>query len=37
MSPSLSLLRDGKKFLWDGRVYASPDEAVHNLWSTPGE
>ncbi len=29
MSPSLSLIRDGKKFMWDGRPYASPDEAGH--------
>ena len=29
MSPNLSLIRDGKKFMWDGRLYASPEEASH--------
>jgi hypothetical protein len=27
MSPNLSLIRGGKKFMWDGRLYASQDEA----------
>ena len=27
MSPNLSLVSDGKKFMWDGRRYASQDEA----------
>lgn len=27
MSPSLSLLCDGRKFLWDGSVYATREEA----------
>ena len=29
MSPNISLIRDGKKFMWDGRLYASQDEALH--------
>ena len=29
MSPNISLIRDGKKFMWDGRSYASQDEAHH--------
>jgi hypothetical protein len=29
MSPNISLVRDGKKFMWDGRPYASSDEALH--------
>jgi hypothetical protein len=29
MCPSLSLVRDGKKFMWDGRSYASSEEALH--------
>ncbi len=28
MKPSISLVRDGKKFMWDGRSYASSEEAV---------
>jgi hypothetical protein len=28
MKPNLSLVRDGKKFMWDGRFYASSEEAV---------
>ena len=28
MSPNLTLICDGKKFMWDGRLYASRDEAV---------
>ena len=28
MSPTLSLLRDGKKFMWDGRVYATREQAA---------
>ncbi len=27
MSPNLSLLHDGKKFLWDGSLYATREEA----------
>ena len=27
MSPTLSLISDGKKFMWDGQIYASQDEA----------
>jgi hypothetical protein len=27
MTPSLSVIRDGKKFMWDGRPYASSQEA----------
>lgn len=26
MSPNLSLLSDGKKFLWDGRLYSSRED-----------
>jgi hypothetical protein len=26
MSPNLSLIHDGKKYLWDGRVYATREE-----------
>jgi hypothetical protein len=29
MSPNLSVIRDGKKFMWDGRPYASSEEALH--------
>jgi hypothetical protein len=29
MSPNLSVIRDGKKFMWDGRPYPSQDEAFH--------
>ncbi len=28
MSPSLSLLHDGRKFMWDGQFYASREEAA---------
>jgi hypothetical protein len=28
MSPSLSLLRDEKKFMWDGCLYATRQEAA---------
>lgn len=28
MSPNLSLLQDGKKFMWDGRLYATREEAA---------
>ncbi len=28
MKPSISLVRDGKKFMWDGRSYASSEEIV---------
>ncbi len=27
MSPNLSLLKDSKKFMWDGRIYATREEA----------
>jgi len=27
MSPNLSLVHDGKKFLWDGQFYATREEA----------
>jgi len=27
MSPTLSLVLDGKKYMWDGSVYATRDEA----------
>ena len=27
MSPNLSLVSDGKKFMWDGRPYATREEA----------
>ena len=27
MSPNLSLVCDGKKFMWDGSVYATREEA----------
>ncbi len=27
MSPNLSLISDGKKFMWDGRPYATREEA----------
>jgi hypothetical protein len=26
MSPNLSLIHDGKKYMWDGRVYATREE-----------
>jgi hypothetical protein len=26
MSPNLSLICDGKKFMWDGQLYATRDE-----------
>ena len=28
MSPTLSLIHDGKKFMWDGRFYATREEAA---------
>jgi hypothetical protein len=28
MTPSLALFADGKKFMWDGRVYATREEAA---------
>ena len=28
MSPNLSLVHDGKKFLWDGNSYATQEEAA---------
>lgn len=28
MSPNLSLVQDGKKFMWDGRIYATQEEAA---------
>ncbi len=27
MNPSLSLNKDGKKFMWDGRLYDTPEDA----------
>jgi hypothetical protein len=27
MSPSLTTIRDGKKFLWDGQLYETSEEA----------
>ena len=27
MTPSLILIRDGKKFMWDGQVYSTREEA----------
>ena len=27
MSPNLSLISDGKKFMWDGRLYVTREEA----------
>jgi hypothetical protein len=28
MSPNLSIIRDGKKFMWDGQVYDNREEAT---------
>lgn len=28
MSPNLSLFRAGKKFMWDGRLYATREDAA---------
>lgn len=28
MNPNLSLISDGKKFMWDGRPYATREEAA---------
>jgi hypothetical protein len=28
MNPNLALVSDGKKFMWDGRVYATREEAA---------
>lgn len=28
MSPNLALVRDGKKFMWDGRIVDTREEAV---------
>ncbi len=28
MNPALAMVCDGKKFMWDGRSYDSPDEAA---------
>ncbi len=28
MKPDVSLVRDGKKFMWDGRPYVSSEEAL---------
>jgi hypothetical protein len=28
MSPNLMLISDGKKFMWDGRFYATEEEAA---------
>ena len=28
MNPNLSLVSDGKKFMWDGRRYATREEAL---------
>ena len=30
MSPNLSLIKVGKKFMWDGRIYATREEAASN-------
>jgi hypothetical protein len=27
MNPSVSLISDGRKFMWDGRIYDTADEA----------
>jgi hypothetical protein len=27
MSPSLAMIRNGKKFMWDGQLYDNQDEA----------
>jgi hypothetical protein len=29
MSPSLAMISDGKKFMWNGRLYDSREEASH--------
>jgi len=29
MTPSLVRMRDGKKFMWDGRVYGTREEAAN--------
>jgi hypothetical protein len=28
MSPSLSMIHDGKKFMWDGQLYDTREEAL---------
>ena len=28
MSPSLSMIRDGKKFMWDGQLYDTKEAAL---------
>jgi len=29
MSPNLSMIRDGKKFMWDGQLYDNKEAALH--------
>jgi hypothetical protein len=29
MNPNLAMLRDGKKFMWDGQLYQSEMDASH--------
>lgn len=29
MSQNLAMISDGKKFMWDGRLYDSKEEALH--------
>jgi hypothetical protein len=29
MSPNLAMIKDGKKFMWDGQLYDNEEEASH--------
>ena len=37
MSPDLAMVSDGKKFMWDGHLYDSREEASHAAQSYQGE
>ncbi len=37
MSPNLTMISDGKKFLWDGQVYESKEEATRTADSYQNE
>ena len=29
MSPNLAMISDGKKFMWDGQIYETKEDAAH--------
>lgn len=37
LSPNLSMINDGKKFMWDGQIYESKEEATRSVQSYQNE